>query len=608
MNSQGNYRNLLQLSRTFLSPRDHRKLLLITLAQICLALLDLISVLLIGIVTSLSISVIQSNALPAQAIDLVEYLQIENLSFQGQVAALGSIAGALMIAKTLASVYLIRKMLNFLAFKAGNVSAKLSVEVMQLPYEYIKQNSSQSILYSVTTGVNSLIVGIVGSTIQIASETFLIIIMFTGLFVIEPIVSIGALVYFLLIAFVQQRFLGSKALQLGSKGAEASVAANQKTIEALSLYREIYVRQALDHYSQDISKKRRKVAAIDAARNFLPLINKYTLEISLVVAALLLSATQFLLTNAVSAVATLAVFLTAALRISPAILRLQQALVGIKSSQGSALLTFQLMEKINRMGPVLVEDSVKVDLNSEIQLSEVKFTYQDSNIETIKGISFTIRRGELIALIGPSGGGKSTLVDLILGLLQPQSGDVRINGFKPREYIELGVGKIGYVAQDATLLNGSVKENLIFGVEEKFTDKYVHRILEKVALSEFISSLDKGLDEIVGERGVLLSGGQRQRLNLARAIITDPDILILDEATSALDVDTEQQIISSIEGLRGKKTIIVVAHRLSTVLNADNIFFIKNGLLLGQGNFKELRRIVPDFDKEANLAGFQNLD
>jgi hypothetical protein len=120
MNSQGNYRNLLQLSRTFLSPRDHRKLLLITLAQICLALLDLISVLLIGIVTSLSISVIQSNALPAQAIDLVEYLQIENLSFQGQVAALGSIAGALMIAKTLASVYLIRKMLNFLAFKAGN--------------------------------------------------------------------------------------------------------------------------------------------------------------------------------------------------------------------------------------------------------------------------------------------------------------------------------------------------------------------------------------------------------------------------------------------------------------------------------------------------------
>lgn len=597
------FRRVLSSASSLLDSKDKTKIYLVTIIQFFLAILDLIAVSTIGIVTALTLAGIQSKTPPEQIERILNFLQLESLSFQRQVAILGSVAAVIMILKTLASVFLVRKMLEFLAHKSASISARLSVRVMQFPYEYIKRNSSQSLLFSVTQGVNGLILGVVGSTVQIIAESCLIIIMLIGLFALEPAISLGALIYFVLIAFFQQRILGSRAVSLGSLGSDATVRANQKIVEALSLYREIYVRQALENYSIEISQLRQKAASVSARINFLPYINKYTLEISLVLGALLLSASQFVLADSMTAITTLSIFLAAATRVSPSVLRLQQSLINIKANIGSSAPTLKLLRDMVAF-PITSQTVSVLENRNEIEIRDVSFRYQDSNEQAIKGITLKIKQGQMVAFIGPSGGGKSTLVDLILGLLEPQEGEILIRGMKPRNFIESTPGRIGFVAQDTALLNGTIRENLVFGLKQKFSDEYLFDILEKVALRHFVEKLPRSLDEIVGERGTLLSGGQRQRLNIARAILTDPEILVLDEATSALDVETEKQIIDSIELIRSRRTVIVIAHRLSTVLKSDNIFFIKDGIIKGEGDFDKLRVLVPDFDYQANLAGY----
>jgi ATP-binding cassette, subfamily B, bacterial PglK len=597
------FRRVLSSASSLLNSKDKTKIYLVTAVQFFLAILDLIAVSTIGIVTALALAGIQSKTPPEQIAKVLDFLQLESLTFQRQVAVLGSFAAIIMVSKTLASVFLVRRMLEFLAHKSASISARLSVRVMQFPYEYIKRNSSQSILFSVTQGVNSLILGVVGSTVQIIAESSLIIIMLIGLLALEPIISIGALLYFVLISFFQQRILGSRAVSYGRFGSEATVIANQKITEALSLYREIYVRQALENYSIEISQLRQKAASVTARNNFLPYISKYTLEVSLVLGALLLSASQFVLVDSMTAITTLSIFLAAATRVSPSILRLQQSLINIKTNIGSSSPTLKLLQDISEF-ELTSQPKQAREYQNEIEIQGISFKYQDSNEQAILNVSLKIKQGQMVAFIGPSGGGKSTLVDLILGLLQPQEGEVLIRGMNPRNFVESSPGRIGFVAQDTALLNGTIRENLVFGLNQEFPDDYLFNILEKVALKKFVEKLPRRLDEIVGERGTLLSGGQRQRLNIARAILTDPEILVLDEATSALDVETEKQIIDSIELIRSRRTVIVIAHRLSTVLKSDNIFFIKDGLIKGEGDFDRLRVLVPDFDYQANLAGY----
>jgi ABC-type multidrug transport system fused ATPase/permease subunit len=596
-------RNVMRAASSFLDSTDRSKIYLVTGAQLFLAVLDLIAVTIIGIVTALALSGVQSKNPPEQIEEIIRILNLDGFVFQVQVAILGSIAATIMISKTLASVFLIRRMLFFLAHKSAKVSTELSVRVMKLPYEYIKRNSSQSILFAVTQGVNSLVLGVIGSTVQIIAESCLIIIMLIGLFSLEPTVSLGALVYFASIAFIQQQVLGSKASSLGHSSSQANVYANQKVIEALNLYREIYVRQALENYSLEISTLRQQAASVTAKINFFPYINKYVLEVSLVLGALLLSASQFILVDSMTAIATLSIFLAAATRVSPSILRLQQSLIGIKANIGIASKTLDLINDIKASQRQEQKDSFD-ESEHEIELKNVRFSYEDSNSEAIKGISLTINQGEMIAFVGPSGGGKSTLIDLMLGLLEPKEGFILVRGVKPKRFIESAPGRIGFVAQDSALLHGSIRENLVFGLDKKYSDEALYSILDKVSLREFVEKLPLGLGEMVGDRGILISGGQRQRMNIARAILTDPEILVLDEATSALDVETEQQIIDSIESIRQHRTIIIIAHRLSTVLKSDKIFFIEEGHLKGQGNFAELRKSLPDFDRQANLAGY----
>jgi ABC-type multidrug transport system fused ATPase/permease subunit len=336
-------------------------------------------------------------------------------------------------------------------------------------------------------------------------------------------------------------------------------------------------------------------------------ITKYIPEITLVVSALLLAFYQFSTSTAFRAIATMTIFIAASTRIIPAILRLQQGLLGMKGSLAQAKPTISLIEELSTIP--LVNFQVQELSRSHIgfipvaQVLNVSFAYEDS-AEVLKEMNFEANSGEFVAIVGGSGAGKTTLVDVMLGALEPQTGEVRISGLFPKVAFARWPGAVAYVPQDSPVINGTIRENLALGYPAKeVLDEYCWESLKQAHLDDFVKSLPNQLDTYVGDRGTRLSGGQKQRLGIARALITNPKLLILDEATSSLDGITESEISEELRNLKGDVTLIVIAHRLSTIVNADRIYFINSGILKGVGTFSELKAAHPEFSEQASLMG-----
>jgi ABC-type bacteriocin/lantibiotic exporter with double-glycine peptidase domain len=234
----------------------------------------------------------------------------------------------------------------------------------------------------------------------------------------------------------------------------------------------------------------------------------------------------------------------------------------------------------------------------------VNFTYPGAPRPSLINIDLCINSGEFLAITGKSGAGKSTLVDLLIGGNSSDTGNILIDGLVPKEFISLNPGKLAYVPQEISLFDGSLFENLALGLDSNLiTEETVWNALNAADLSDFVNDLPEKIYSNIGESGSRLSGGQRQRLGIARSLLTNPKILILDEATSALDGETEQSITDKLLKLRSSTTLIVIAHRLSTVMNADRVIYLEDGALLAQGSFEAVRNSVPNFDRQAQLMG-----
>ena len=237
-------------------------------------------------------------------------------------------------------------------------------------------------------------------------------------------------------------------------------------------------------------------------------------------------------------------------------------------------------------------------------MQDVDFKYEGSTDSIISKATLEIEPGMFVALVGPTGSGKSTLVDLLLGVSEPQSGLITISGATPRDAIKMWPGKLGYVPQLVAMTDASVRENIALGVPKSLIDDdKVWEVLERVRLADILRESREGLDTEVGERGLRFSGGQRQRLGLARALFTDPSLLVLDEATSALDAETEQAVSQAIDELGSSVTRITIAHRLATVMHADKVIYLDAGRIVASGKFDEVRKLVPEFDQQAKLLG-----
>jgi ABC-type multidrug transport system fused ATPase/permease subunit len=429
-----------------------------------------------------------------------------------------------------------------------------------------------------------------------------------GLFVVDPTTAIGTSVVFAAIGFILYRLMHVRASALGKRSSQLNVRSNEKIVEVFSSYRESVVRNRRDYYAREIGKLRFNLADTLAEINFMPYISKYVIETSVVLGALLIGSAQFILQDATQAVATLAIFLAAGTRIAPAVLRLQQGSLQIRGCLGMASPTLDLIDALGN-SPLVENVKDSVDITHEgfvsgIQIDSASFSYPEKNHPALTEVTLNIPAGSSVAIVGPSGAGKTTLIDILLGVLIPNEGSVLISGLPPQLAVAKWPGAVSYVPQDVLIVAGTIRENVALGYpSELATDELVMSALRVAHLEHFVEELPQGVDTQVGERGAKVSGGQRQRLGIARAMFTRPHLLVLDEATSSLDGETEANISEAIHALRGSTTVVMIAHRLSTVRNADLVVYLSKGKVITKGTFSEVRDAVPDFDRQAKLMG-----
>jgi ABC-type multidrug transport system fused ATPase/permease subunit len=587
---------------------DKPKIIAVVILQATLGFLDLLGVAAIGVLGALAVTGVQSQSPGNRVSEALNFLGISSFDFQSQVAFLGLGAAFIFVTRTIISIIVTRKIFNFLSLRGALISTNLISRLMSQSIIKVQERSTQETVYSLTTGVTAITLGVLGTAITLVSDGSLLVIMVVGLFIVDPTIALATILFFSMLGFSLYKLMNVKARELGRLNSKLSVESNEKITEVLDSYRESVVRNRRSYYAREIGRLRKQLALVLAELQFLPNVSKYVIESGMVVGAVILAGIQFGLQDARHAVATLSVFLAAGTRIAPAIMRVQQSLITLKSSIGSSVPTLSLIESLEGIPEAeSVEDSLNTDhlgFIGEVSLTSVSLTYPGSSEKALSDLSLEIPDGLSVAIVGTSGAGKTSLVDVLLGVVPVNEGIVRISGLSPSEAIEKWPGAISYVPQDVSISNGTIRQNISLGYPAEFaSDELVWAALEVAQLKTFVRGLPMGLETHVGERGTRLSGGQRQRLGIARAMFTKPKLLVLDEATSSLDGQTEADISDAIEKLQGSVTVILIAHRLSTVRNSSKIIYLSKGKILATGTFNEVRKSVPNFDQQAKLMG-----
>jgi ABC-type multidrug transport system fused ATPase/permease subunit len=593
--------SIYRLAFSLLPNSDKKKVVITTATQASLSILDLIGIAMIGALGALAVVGIQSSTPGDRVSKFLRILHLDSLSFQSQIALLGGLSALVFLLKTLISLRLVKRILKFLSLRSAMVSTELTGKLLSQSVREVDRKSSQEMIYTLTSGVNSVLVGIIGSTINFVADLCLLFLIFVALLYVDPMIASVSLFVFLGIGYFLYKTVSARTHNLGMKFAELTILANQRTVEIFKAYRELFTNNNRFNYISRIESVRRELAEVQAEMIFIPNISKYVIESAVVVGALVISASQFVIQDARHAIGTLVIFLTAGTRLAPAILRLQQGAVQIKSSLGSALPTLELISKLNGVPSLTANqrsnDFSHTNFNPEISISGLCFQFDKKSRMSIQDLSIEIPKFEILGIAGASGAGKSTLLDLIIGVLEPTSGTVTISNFAPAQAINHWPGAIAYIPQEVTLAMATIRENIALGFPPtEIDDARIFESLDQAQLLEFVSSLPHGLDTLIGEGGLKISGGERQRIGIARALYTNPKLLILDEATSALDGETESNIIEAIYGLRGKVTMVLVAHRISTLKKADRIIYFEDGSIRSLGTFEEIQRAIPEFD------------
>jgi ATP-binding cassette subfamily C protein len=430
--------------------------------------------------------------------------------------------------------------------------------------------------------------------------------MISTLIVFNPFVSLASITILALLSVFLYQIFNKRIREISFMNTEASISSYTKILEVLDTYRESLVRDTRNNYIEIITNLRSKVSESTAAQQILPNITKYTMELTLIIGGIVISGVMFFMFDANKALTGLSLFIGVGSRISPAFLRVQQNYLGFRMNQTSMEVTKRLLSniKVNR----IIDNKPQLDLKSKfdanIVIDKLNFKYDLSKSFGLKDLNLQITSGSFIAIVGGSGSGKTTLVDLILGLLTPSSGSIHISGKSPLTVHKQWPGAIAYVPQDVVIVNDTFTKNITLGFDPESIDHaQVSKCIKLAHLATVVNALPKKLDEPLGEKGSKLSGGQRQRVGIARALYTNPRILVLDEATSALDGESEKEINDSLQELKGEITIVVISHRLSSVVKADQVVYIEDGKIAAVGTFAEVREISSNFNSQAILMG-----
>lgn len=423
---------------------------------------------------------------------------------------------------------------------------------------------------------------------------------------IQPTTGILALIIFTTATILIHKITSGKTKEIAEEFTNLQVFYNKRLLDTLSVYRELVLRQKQVSVTQEIQTARSRSLMLRARLIFLPTLSKYLFELVVVLGGSVIALTQLATSDTSAAITSVTVFLAAASRILPSLIRAQSALQSIRQSEGNAVIILQQLRELENQAevdeakPSLVGS--KANFIPNLRIENLNFSYGKESDFELKDIDLEVKTGQFVAIVGESGSGKTTLIDLILGMIRPESGTIRISNLPPLEAISHWPGKIAYVPQDVVIVDGDIIKNVTLEENCVIADSEILKALEKAHLERDVLKMPLGLREQVGERGIRLSGGQRQRLGIARALFTNPEMIIFDEATSSLDPITEKTVTEAIYEKKGNITLIVVAHRLSTVKSADLVILMDKGKIIAKGTFEEVRAESPKFDQQAKLV------
>jgi ATP-binding cassette, subfamily B, bacterial PglK len=514
------------------------------------------------------------------------------------------------LTKSLASVFMIRSTNRFLTSVAVRNSSELATSLFSRNISNIQQRSSQQYAYSLGIGMNSIFLEILGGFLIIFVELFLLFVLLAVLATFNLMITLIVLAYFGLVVFLLQFSLSKISFRAGQMRVRSEVASAQIIQESIFSFRELYVSGAINSALQKYKSVRKDAGNAYADSQWVGILPKYTLETFLLVGAAIMYIATKWISSASNPALFIPLYLIAGLRMLPSMLRIQAALGNVKGGSGNSAHTFELLSEHQVASGISIIEEFPAEVGElfvpTISLRSVSFAYPGNDHVAVSEVNLSIENGSHLAIVGPSGAGKSTLVDLILGVHKSDTGSIIISGLQPRDAITRWPNEIRYVPQTVGLFDASLAENIALKrLSSQDEEAGVIRALKFANLEDLISR-DGGIHTDIGERGIKLSGGQRQRLGIARAMFSNPKLIILDEATSALDADTEETITHLIQGLHGVTTVVTIAHRLSTIRLADQIAYMDSGKIISTGTFAELRNSVPEFDRQARLMGISN--
>lgn len=472
-------------------------------------------------------------------------------------------------------------------------SHKMMTAYMQAPYPFYLERNSNELLRNTTSEVNLLVNHVLGPLMKIFKEFIMVLGVIVFLFVVEPLITLFVI---LVMGGVAGLFLVVTQRKVKRFGIEAQKYRRDMMKSARQGFGGIKDARVLNreaHLIEDFRLMARRSSNLQMMKKVLSEIPKPLVETIAVAGIMAIALIMHLQGRPiVNIVPIIALFGVATMRLMPAIetstrmltdLRYNLAAVNPVYDDLTALKDYQHAFRSDR------KKKEKTVLAEKIGIRDLHYHYPRSDEQALNGISLDIPLGSAVAFVGPSGAGKTTIVDVLLGLLKPQQGEILVDGKNIFDSISAWQRNIGYIPQFIYLADDTMRRNIAFALpDNQIDDRCISRAVEQAQLTELVGRLPQGLDTVIGERGARLSGGQRQRIGIARALYHDPQVLVMDEATSALDNITEQHIINAIETLRGERTIIMIAHRLTTVMNCDKIYFMEDGRITDSGTYTEL--------------------
>jgi len=591
--------NFRSVSRV-IEKKDSVQLWLFAVARIASSALDFAALAGIGLLATIFNAVISPTASGSVEVPIVGEIAVSEatavLIAMGTLLAFGF--------KSLFTVLINLRTALLLAKIEGDLTEKLTKEFFRPASRIAASMRSNVSAYQTDVMVSTgAISAFLNARLQAISESIFIVSMLSVFAAVNLIATIFTIIYVLIVIGVLNLLISKRLKRNSAKVASGSQKALEVSRDLFGVRREAIAFGRVDYFISRVVEGKREssnASAINSAINLLP---RYVVETALIGGIFLFVGSVVLFSDLQSQAVTIGVFLAGGLRLVTSILPLQSAYIAMVSSGETAKRAFaNLVEILASPADTTVPKKQDLDLNKAfLEFQGVTFSYSGAEITAIEDVSFTAKKGEKTAIVGPSGAGKSTIFELATGFVRPAHGFVQVYGQDPTSLVRSRPGILGVVPQRPHLISGSLAQNVSLDFEEAPEESRVRDCLEKAQLSHILAWDAAGLNMEISSDSGRLSGGEIQRLGIARALYRNPDFIFLDEATSALDAKTEDEVTQAIDALSESLGVILIAHRLSTVMNADKIIYLDKGKVVAQGTFAELKKQVPDFAKAVQL-------